>query len=246
MDSLAREVLSVAASLGDPAMAVGYVRSVLRGLEPEDCADFLAIIHAAVRTRDPRAAELWLFVSIVLASDEESAFVDALREAFEARGQAELAEAMQRVPGPLGGLEAGSMRVPDFGKGRPVTLGERKSLARTHDRTLLMRVLRDPHPAVIRILLGNPHVTEADVIRLVALRPVHGDVLREVCGSPRWMIRPAVRVALLKNPCLPLPLGLRLAPHAGRAALRAIVASPELDGRLRDACAQALGTPTLH
>ena len=55
-------------------------------------------------------------------------------------------------------------------RGRPLTLGERKSLARTHDRSLIQRVVRDPHPDVIRILLDNPSLTEEDVGRVCAQR----------------------------------------------------------------------------
>jgi hypothetical protein len=45
-------------------------------------------------------------------------------------------------------------------RGRPLTLGERKALARCHRRELLQHLLRDPHPAVVEVLLGNPHLTE--------------------------------------------------------------------------------------
>ncbi|HEX4423632.1 MAG TPA: hypothetical protein VH165_37235, partial [Kofleriaceae bacterium] len=55
--------------------------------------------------------------------------------------------------------------------GRPLTLGERKALARTHDREQILLLLRDPHPAVVTILLDNPHITEVDVVRLAAARP---------------------------------------------------------------------------
>ena len=38
---------------------------------------------------------------------------------------------------------------------RPLTLGERKSLARQPSRAALARLLRDPHPAVVELLLDN-------------------------------------------------------------------------------------------
>ncbi len=242
VDELAREVLSVAGSLSDPAMTTSYVRSILRGLAPEPRSDLLTILHAASVTRDPRASGLWLIVAVVLAAATEEELLEEVVRVLEDRGQADLAEVMRGVPV----VSTAAARVPDFGKGRPLSLGERKSIARTHDRGLLSRVIRDPHPAVIRILLDNPHVTETDVIRLVSQRPIHADVLREVCCSTRWVVRLSVRVALLKNPQLPVPFGLRLAPSASVAALRAITASPELDPRLREACATLLGRPTLH
>ena len=68
--------------------------------------------------------------------------------------------------------EDDAQRIPDFGVGRPLTLGERKSLARRPDRDLIARVMRDPNPDVIRILLNNPGLTESDVVRVCARRPV--------------------------------------------------------------------------
>ena len=77
-----------------------------------------------------------------------------------------------------------SVAFPDFGRGRPLTLGERKSLARTHDRSLIQRVVRDPHPDVIRILLDNPSLTEPDVVRICASRPCDPQVLQTVYETP--------------------------------------------------------------
>jgi hypothetical protein len=142
-----------------------------------------------------------------------------------------------------------AQRVPDFGKGRTVTLGERKSLARRHDRTLIARVLRDPHPHVIRILLGNPAVTEADIVRLCATRPVLGDVLREVFRSPRWIVRYQVRVALMLNPNTPIDMALQIAPHMTTQDLRRAASASDLGEDVKDACRRLLGRTqdtTLH
>jgi hypothetical protein len=244
MDPRAREVLRVASAIPDRALASGYLRSVLRELSLEDAADLVSMVHAASVARDPAAAEVWLLVVIVLAEQSETDLARGLARMLRRRGNLELAEAMES--GEPNELDENALLVPDFGKGRPLSLGERKSVARTRDRQLLARVLRDPHPDVIRILLGNPHLTEADVIRVAARRPVRGEVLREICRSPRWMVRYRVRLALIKNPYLPLPLALRLVPQLTAPDQREIAGSPELDGRLRDACAAALSPRTLH
>jgi len=243
VDAPVSEVLAVACSIRDRSMATGYVRSVLRSQPLGHAADLVTVLHAAAVARDPRAGEVWLLVAIVLAADEDAPLAEGLARTLRNRGFLDLADIMEPPPPPN---EDASARVPDFGKGRPLSLGERKSVARTRDRSLLMRVLRDPHPDVIGILLGNPHLTETDVVRLSAQRPIQADVLRRVCCSPRWMVRPGVRVALAKNPYLPLPLALRLVPQLGTTEQRAIVDSPELDVRLREACASALEPRLFH
>ncbi|MCX5741202.1 MAG: hypothetical protein NT062_01745, partial [Proteobacteria bacterium] len=93
--------------------------------------------------------------------------------------------------------------------GRPLTLGERKSLARTHDRQRLIMMLRDPHPAVVAILLDNPHVTEADVVKIASLRPAVPEALARVAAHVRWSLRHMIKRALVFNPVTPLADAIR-------------------------------------
>lgn len=137
-------------------------------------------------------------------------------------------------------------KVPDFGTGRPLTLGERKSVARKRDRELIARVLRDPDPSVIAILLDNPALTETDVIRLAALRPVNPEVLRNVLRSLRWAVRYPVRTTLMQNPFLALDLAIPLAALLRRSDARKFAQAPDLRPELRAACArvsEARGAP---
>jgi len=127
-------------------------------------------------------------------------------------------------------------RIPDFGLGRPLTLGERKSVARTHDRTLIARVVRDPHPDVIRILLDNPSLTEPDVVRICASRPCDPEVLQTVYHHRRWVVRYRPRNALVRNPSTPLDTALLLAPLLRPAELREAATSSELPAPLRLSC----------
>ena len=111
---------------------------------------------------------------------------------------------------------------------RPLTLGERKALARTHRRDKLTLLVRDPHPMVVAILLDNPHVTEADVVKMAAARPAVPDSLAKIAAHARWSVRHAVKRALVLNPATPLADAIRVAttlrPHelvelAGDASL---------------------------
>jgi hypothetical protein len=127
-------------------------------------------------------------------------------------------------------------RVPDFGRGRPLTLGERKSLARTHDRSLIQRVVRDPHPDVVRILLDNPSLTEEDVVRVCAARPNHSTVLQTVYRHRRWVVRYRPRNAIVRNPDTPLDTALLLAPLLRKGELKEAATSSELAPLLRLSC----------
>lgn len=136
--------------------------------------------------------------------------------------------------------EEDTRRLPDFGRGRPLTLGERKSLARTHDRALITRVVRDPHPDVVRILLDNPSLTEEDVVRICAARPNHSAVLQAVYRHRRWVVRYRPRNAILRNPHARVDTALLLAPLLRTAELKEAAASSELAPQLRLSCKNAL------
>jgi hypothetical protein len=129
-----------------------------------------------------------------------------------------------------------ALRVPDFGMGRPVTLGERKSLARRHDRELIARVIRDPHPDVMRILLGNPRLTEPDVLRLCARRPVATEVLREVYRCARWIVCYPIKLALVMNPHTPVDVSLQLLPLLHEQDLKRVREAADLPPELHAAC----------
>jgi hypothetical protein len=127
-------------------------------------------------------------------------------------------------------------RTRKAGKGRPLSLGERKSLARRRDRNVLARALRDPHPDVVDILLDNPALTELDVVRLCAQRPVQPEVLTLVFGHARWIVRYRVRLTLALNPHTPEEIALQLLPHLTATDLRAVARSGDVSARVREAC----------
>lgn len=93
-----------------------------------------------------------------------------------------------------------------------MTLGERKSKARTQEKNILDRLLFDPDPQVLRILLRNPRLAHADVLKLASKRPNRPGILVEIADVPRWLIRDQIRRALVLNPYAPARLGVTLMP----------------------------------
>lgn len=98
--------------------------------------------------------------------------------------------------------EEAEPRVPrDPASDRPLTLGERKALARKPNQ--IARLLRDPDPSVVAILLDNPGLTEDTVLRIAASDKASANVVRVVAAHPRWCARARVRLALVHNPATP-------------------------------------------
>jgi hypothetical protein len=125
-------------------------------------------------------------------------------------------------------------------RGRPLTLGERKALARRPRGDALAELLRDPHPDVIRILLDNPQLTEREAVRIAAARPAVPAALALVAEHPRWSVRPMVRRALVLNRYTPIPIALRLVVTLGPADWADVSAAAELPAPVRAAAAARL------
>jgi hypothetical protein len=117
--------------------------------------------------------------------------------------------------------------------GRALSLGERKSLARSHRRDLLQQLLLDPHPAVIAVVLANPHLTESDVLRLASRRPMLPASLAAIFACHRWRARSRVRRALVLNPFTPILLAAQLATTLSDGDLRRVRLDPSLAEPLR-------------
>lgn len=120
-----------------------------------------------------------------------------------------------------------------------LTLGERKSAARSLDRDVINRVGYDVDPLVIRQLLQNPRLTENNVIVIAARRPNHPGVIEEIYRSPKWSARPEVRIAIIRNPYTPPHLAIALVPTLLRQHLREVMMDINLHQNIREVAEHA-------
>ncbi|MGZ3408285.1 MAG: hypothetical protein ACXVAN_17670 [Polyangia bacterium] len=135
----------------------------------------------------------------------------------------------------------GAPKAAELLAGRELTLGERKSLARGRRREVLDRLLRDPDESVLTILLGNPRITEDDVVRLAARRPTTANAQRTILRSERFIARYAVKRALVLNPFTPTDLAARLVVLLTRPDQQAVANDSSLSEAVRDVARGALG-----
>lgn len=223
------------ARLDEIDMRVGLICERLESLSNEDAVRLLDEAHRGASRGGTDAQSVFLALGWALF---EPRLGPRRPELGTAARRAELHQVADFVaPAPQDeALAEDKRRVPDFGHGRPLTLGERKSLARTHDRSLIQRVVRDPHPDVVCILLDNPSLTEEDVVRICAARPNHPTVLQTVYRHRRWVVRYRPRNTIVRNPDTPLDTALLLAPLLRKSELKEAAASSELAPALRLSC----------
>ncbi len=231
------------AALTERGQRTALLDSILR--EKGD-RPLVALLGAALddhsRTRDTTCAAILLAAMDLLASP--GVHRTGLGLVAEARtlGDERLARFLESPP-PLLLADLARAEVVKAKDGRPLSLGERKSLARNPGRMQLDRLLADPSPDVMRNLLASPRLTEIDVVRIAARRPAVPAVLAEVARSRRWVMRYRVRLTLVANPHLDPSLGIRLAPHLLSQDRRRLAADSSLHPRLREFLARLLGDP---
>jgi hypothetical protein len=204
-------------------------------------ADGLDQICAAAEQAEPDARELLIAFVDFLAEPTSTALAQTLREEAAGRSLLSLARLLRRpvlpsAPPPSSRPPTSRPpegRVPDYGTGRTLTLGERKMLARRTSRASLEKLFADPHPMVIHLLLLNPKVVEADVVRLAAKRPANPEVLAEIGKSPQWAHRLSVRMALVQNPESPIELSIPMVGLLTRSELRLVQSSTDLPPLVR-------------
>jgi hypothetical protein len=218
--------------------------------DPRAEATLLSIVDALFFDRTPLAFMLraeaqrcghWSLERLLRYSAEP---LGTLEQRRRTRAASSLATEHPSAPGasaaPVTTSTQKEAGIPDYGKGRPLALGERKALARKPTRALMDRLLCDPHPDVVRRLLANPRLTEDDVVRLASRRQRKPEVLIAVAESPRWLRSRRVRVALACNPDSPLTVGIRVVQLLLRADLALVASSPKVGAQVRSVCFELL------
>lgn len=94
-----------------------------------------------------------------------------------------------------------------------LSLGEKITLARRAGRGLVEALLEGGEGPVLQALLGNPRMTEREVLRIAAAPASAPEALASVAQHPAWGRRRDVRLAVLGNPRTPVAAALRLVEH---------------------------------
>jgi hypothetical protein len=185
-----REVLRTSAP-GAPALLVLLRRAVPRrllellGTTPPWSEDLRLQGAVVLNPRTPTPLALRLLPSLYWSDLAEAAASPRLLGPVRVRCEAVLAE-----------------RLPDL------KVGERITLGRLATPRVLLGLLADEDPRVVRTCLQNKRLREEDVALALRRQNVAAALLAEVCASSRWKDSYRVRLELVLQPRTPLPLSL--------------------------------------
>jgi hypothetical protein len=231
--ALARDLDKRLAHVLEPAMRRALAREALESATPEVACSLLSHLARNERRsggRPPDALSEAIHRLLVARDSEWGLSCELRREIYAiAREQGE--EAVVEMLRPLPDSTLRKPRMPR--EIVDVPLGVRRSQARGTDPRLLELLARDEDPIVLEHWLQNQRVTEDDVVRLAASRPVAAAALQAIYESERWSIRTRVRSALAHNPYCPPEIGAGVVASLPLPDLRAMRRGPDLHESVR-------------
>ena len=232
MHARAERWLQTVPGLGDHRLQVAYARSELYDATIAEGAEALDDLSIAAEEGDvPSRDVLGAFVP-VLIDNEHIQHVWAIRTtalASDFLGASRLLRG-STPDGHLLDNKAEGM-VIERADGRPLTLGERRALARRPSRAQMDRLMRDPHPMVASILLESPRITEEDVVRMAAFRPTNPLIQIEI--GKTWSHHKRVRRTIVLNPGSPPAVSVPMLSLLVRPELREASRAADLPAVVR-------------
>ncbi len=198
-------------ALPEKLMRQRILQELMLDLQPEQVLDFLReVLEGADRRKSTHLIAKEAVGDWILAVQDHGPSYELLSEVYRLakehgdHGVIHLLVLARPQQGPVN-----ATLTPGDNELSQLSLGERKYLARCHDRNKLERLILDPEPDVVKNILRNPNILEYDVLRLATRRPVREEVLREIFSS-RWGNRYRIRKALVCNPYTPTDLAMKL------------------------------------
>ena len=243
---LAERLIRTLAALSTQQLRALYLRDTLGSVTPVTAVRMLEWVWFRARGGTESARALLVALAAVVQDPANETLLQMLRHCLQSepaspvRALLHVMDERGEAQEPAEEDKSEAPRVPDYGKGRTLTLGERKALARRPDRSMFDKLLLDPHPAVIRNVLANSRTTEDDVVKLAARRPLREEVIHEIIRHPKWNVRRRVRLALVLNPYTPAAVGVPLVGMLLRSELRTTLNGPDTNVEIRAAAEQRL------
>jgi len=212
-------------------MRSGAAARALAALPPAEAVRLLADL-ARLGDGDGRAA--FAAVGQALVGPDAALLYDHLAEVYAVAADEALLEVTSLLVSPPARRAWIEPRDKADARLSHLTLGHKKTMARTHrDPDLLARLAAEGDPRVVKELLRNPLLTEDFAVRIASRRPMRPATLRLLAESRRWRTRPAVMVALVRNPWAEPAVALKLLPFLPGAELADLAEDPALHPLLK-------------
>ena len=114
-----------------------------------------------------------------------------------------------------------------------IPLGQKITLARRGPARVAGALLAEGHPQVISVVLDNPYMTEAQILKALSREKLPAPVIPAIIHHRKWSISYNIRIALLRQPSAPLATILSYLPQLTVSDLRELAAPGIVPEKLR-------------
>jgi len=114
-----------------------------------------------------------------------------------------------------------------------VALGQKIALARQASARVLGALILEGNAQVVEPAVGNPRLTEAQVLKVLARDKLPVAVVPALCRQRRWMSAPNVIKALMRYPHTPPEAAQHILPGISSTELRELSQIKTISQRLR-------------
>jgi len=112
-------------------------------------------------------------------------------------------------------------------------LGQKITLARRGPARVAGALLAEGHAQIVNIVLDNPYMTEAQILKALAREKLPPPVVPAIIAHRKWSTGYNVRLALVRNPAAPLATILSYLPELTVSDLRELAAPGIVPENLR-------------
>ncbi|MBI2400968.1 MAG: hypothetical protein HYV23_07950 [Deltaproteobacteria bacterium] len=209
IEALAAKLLNDISALPEERMRLALLCKTLAALAPIDAARLLDTIY----NKDIKDKAASIVRSLMV--DDEAVHRQIGDAAYNSIYLAALRLGLNRISRLFTDFEPHKKGVSgydeeEFIKMEHLTLGERRALSKSQLKKNIDMLLSDPDPVVIGNLLGNPRITEREVLKIASKRPNSGRILKLIALHPKWSKRYDVAKAVALNPYTPPRISIAL------------------------------------
>ncbi len=201
------KVLSDIRALPEHGMRMKLLCSTLLSLTSEDAAHLIEFLYKGGRSRASTATSLLVDASGIRDMLGKEACAQIYKGAIMAglkKAAILFAETRPHKTGIAGYDKEEELKMEHL------SLGQRRSFSKTGAKDSLDRLLSDPDTMVIGNILGNPRITEKEVLKIASKRPNSPEILKLISTHKVWSKRYSVMRAIASNPYAPTEVSIAL------------------------------------
>lgn len=109
-----------------------------------------------------------------------------------------------------------------------LALGTKKSMARVAGGEILLALIKDGYPEVVRNCLNNPYLVESHLYKVISLQTTSPGTIRTIAEDRNWSSRYHIKFALIRNAHTPLARTVLFLPGLKLLDLKELYRDPFL------------------